>query len=84
DAKHGLKKVNKPRFWTYVDKEKNREKKKKKQEKYIDYNCPMDHLYITMKKLDNAEHHENLYLEDLLVDHDAKKADRKQEDKIYI
>jgi hypothetical protein len=66
----------KPLFWKYISESKTIA------DRVIDYNCPMDYLYNEMTGLDYANHRKNVELTDLLVKHNIKNGNRKQEDKI--
>lgn len=66
-------KGDKPLFWKYVSQNKDI--------KTSMMYCPMDYLFETMSKVGYANQRENIDLLKLLVTHDKKSADRKQEKK---
>ena len=67
-------KREKPLFWKYVS-----------QNKAIstsEYLCPMDFLFNEMDEVDKASHRKNVDFKDMLVKHNLKAGDRKQQAKI--
>ncbi|MCM3257008.1 hypothetical protein M3664_04335 [Paenibacillus lautus] len=64
----------KPLFWRYVSQSKSIETKK--------YDCPMDFLFEEMDRLNYADQKEEILFKDLLIVRDAKKSNRRQENKV--
>lgn len=67
----------KPMFFQYISESKTIKNRVGK------YECPMDQLYEILDELDKAGDHDNINIMELIVKHDNKKADRRQEDKIF-
>ncbi|MGG1650440.1 hypothetical protein ABHN03_16680 [Paenibacillus sp. NRS-1775] len=67
-------KKEKPLFWKYVSQNKT--------VRTTQYECPMDFLFNEMDEVDKASHRKNIDFKDMLIKHNLKTGDRKQQTKI--